>query len=212
MNDKLFIPQSVLDRWVDGGKVAFDSSVLTLLAEKKSYTLTPAVRFMKTVAGDDVAGLLGKVRTIPKIEELGAEHMSDSVILGDTAYEVQEGFIGVVLVDTEVATKQEAQAAPALQAIAESVTQTVVAQAVVAQPAVAAPIVAAPVAAPVPVPIAAPLPPTPAPEPVAPVAAAPPPSPAAVAATAASIAAAAGAKSDSDAEMLTNFLLNNLNF
>jgi hypothetical protein len=164
VNDKLFIPQTVLYRWVDTGKVTFDNQILTLLAEKKAYTVTPAVRFVKLIAGDDAAGLLTKVRTLSKLRELGAEHLSDSVILGDNAYEVQEGFIGVVLADAEVATKTETVAAPA-------------------PPPVVAP---TPVAA-------------------TPVAAAPP--------VVTSLAAAGGKTSESsDADLLTKFLLNNLNF
>ena len=173
MNDKLFIPQTVLYRWVDTGKVTFDNEILTLLAEKKAYSVTPAVRFMKLVAGDDTSGLLAKVRTLSKLQELGAEHMSDSVILGDTAYEVQEGFIGVVLADTEVASREETLK-PAVVPVPAAIT---------AEPTVApmAPVAVqmAPVAAPV----------------------------------ATSLAAAASGKSESsDADMLTKFLLNNLNF
>lgn len=174
MNDKLFIPQTVLYRWVDTGKVTFDNSILTLLAEKKAYSVTPAVRIMKLVAGDDTAALLGKVRTLSKLQELGAEHMSDSVILGDTAYEVQEGFIGVVLADTEVASHEETLK-PAVVPVPAAVAAPVI-----AAPAVVAPIVVAP-------PAAAPV--------------------------AASLAAAATGKAETtDADLLTKFLLNNLNF
>jgi len=107
VNDKLFIPQSVLDNWVESGKVVFNDNVLTLTRENKAYTLTSAVRFLKLIDGDDKAKLLGRLRTIEKLTELGAEHMSDSVILGDTAYEVQEGFIAVVLADEQVASAAE---------------------------------------------------------------------------------------------------------
>lgn len=189
MNDKLFIPHTVLYRWVDTGKVTFDNEILNLLQEKKAYTVTPAVRFMKLVAGDDVKGLLTKVRTLSKLAELGAEHMSDSVILGDTAYEVQEGFIGVVLADTEVASTDEtlkpavvplaaaSAAAPAAVGHVPAVGHLAVAHVAVAHVAVAP----AEVAEPAPV--------------------------------AGSLAAAASGKSESsDADMLTKFLLNNLNF
>jgi hypothetical protein len=107
VNDKLFIPQSVLDKWVENEKVVFNDNVLTLTSERKAYTLTPAVRFMKLLDGEDKASLLGRLRTLEKLTELGAEHMSDSVILGDTAYEVQEGFIAVVMVDEQVASQHE---------------------------------------------------------------------------------------------------------
>jgi hypothetical protein len=164
VNDKLFIPQSVLDKWVETGKVVFNDSVLTLLKEKKSYTLTPAVRFMKLVAGEDTHSLMGRLRTTEKLAEIKAEHMMDSVIVGDTAYEVQEGFIAIVLADSEVSTEAEQEAPPAP-----------------------------------PAPVVAPPPP-------APKAAAAPPAPAL------QMTATPATEGDQDAELLTKFLLNNLNF
>jgi len=195
VNDKLFIPQTVLYRWVDTGKVTFDNSILTLLAEKKAYTVTPAVRFMSLVAGDDALGLLTKVRTLSKLKDLGAEHLSDSVILGDNAYEVQEGFIGVVLADTEVASTADI-AKPAVVPVPATIAAVVA----------AAPVIAAPVIAPVAAPVIAPVAAAPA-SIAAAVAAAPAPT------TPGSLAAAAtGKPENSDADMLTKFLLNNLNF
>src|SRR5688572_16454501 len=108
VNDKLFIPQTVLDKWVENGKVEFNDGKLTLLRERKTYTLTPAVRFMKLIDGQDTHGLLGRLRSAEKLAEIGAEHMSDSVILGDTAYEVQEGFIAIVLAEDEVTAHEQA--------------------------------------------------------------------------------------------------------
>ena len=184
MNDKLFIPQSVLDKWVDSGKVTFNDNILTLLKEQKAYTLTSAVRFTALVAGDDTHQLIGKIRTLQKLAEMNGEHMSDSVILGDTAYTVQEGFVGVVLADTEVATAAEAVEPPPPAPLPPPVDIHDMPMMPVTAPVTPA------AAAPIP----APLPPAPAP--------------------AASIAQAAGDNKDGaqDAEMLTKFLLNNLNF
>jgi hypothetical protein len=159
VNDKLFIPQDVLDKWVESGKVVFKDDLLTLVNEKKTYTLTSAVRFMSLLDGQDAHNLLGRLRTQEKLAEIGAEHMSDSVILGDTAYQVQEGFIAVVLADQEVAATTEVTAP--------------------AKPAAPAP---------------------------APAHAAPPKQPDKVELT------ATPATESADAELLTKFLLNNLNF
>ncbi len=182
MNDKLFIPQPVLDNWVESGKVVFNDSILTLTREQKAYTLTPAVRFLKLIDGEDKAVLLGRLRTLEKLAEIGAEHMSDSVILGDTAYEVQEGFIAVVLADENVASKNETQQA--------------------AQPPPPAPPVAA-----------APPPPAPVPEPAK---ATPPPAlqaqPKPADAPPPVELTATPATEPTDADLLTKFLLNNLNF
>ena len=93
MADYLFVPQSVLDRWSEQGKVQVDGHVLTILGENKAFSLTSAVRFMKMEAGDDVSGLLQKVKTTDALKQMGAEHYMESVILVDSAYQVQQGFL-----------------------------------------------------------------------------------------------------------------------
>jgi hypothetical protein len=93
MADHLFVPQSVLDRWSEQGRIQVDGNVLIILGEQKSFALTSAVRFMKMAAGDDRAGLLAKVKTTDALKQMGAEHYMDSVILGESAYQVQQGFL-----------------------------------------------------------------------------------------------------------------------
>ena len=182
MNDKLFIPQAVLDKWIESGKVDFNDNHLTLLTEKKTYTLTSAVRFMSLLDGEDKAKLLGRLRTIEKLNEIGGEHMGDSVILGDTAYQVQEGFIAIVLVDEEVAVKAETHPVePPVQSAPEAVVAPAIA-AKVAEPSVTASEAAA----------ASTKQPPPAEKPVE--------------------ITATPATESADAELLTKFLLNNLNF
>ena len=93
MADYLFVPQTVLDKWSEQGKVAVDGHVLTLLHENKAFQLTSAVRFLKMEAGEDAAKLLQKVKTTDALKGMGAEHYMDSVILGEVAYQVQQGFL-----------------------------------------------------------------------------------------------------------------------
>ena len=93
MADYLFVPQSVLDRWSEQGKVQVDGHVLTILGENKAFSLTSAVRFIKMEAGDDVSSLLQKVKTTDALKQMGAEHYMESVILGESAYQVQQGFL-----------------------------------------------------------------------------------------------------------------------
>ncbi|MHB8878371.1 MAG: hypothetical protein ACYC8T_32145, partial [Myxococcaceae bacterium] len=57
------------------------------------------------VTGADDHKLLSKVKTDEQLHALGAEHMSDSVLIGETAYEVTQGFI------TEVAPPPPGKAA-----------------------------------------------------------------------------------------------------
>ncbi len=93
MADYLFVPQSVLDRWSEHGKVVVEGNVLTILGENKDFSLTSAVRFIKMEAGEDAAGLLKKVKTTDALKLMGAEHYRESVILGEVAYAVQQGFL-----------------------------------------------------------------------------------------------------------------------
>jgi hypothetical protein len=93
MADYLFVPQSVLDKWSEQGRIQVDGNVLTILGEGKNFALTQAVRFIKMEAGDDTAGLLQKVKTHDALKQMGAEHYMESVILGEVAYQVQQGFL-----------------------------------------------------------------------------------------------------------------------
>src|SRR5207253_3271394 len=81
------------DKWSEQGRIAVDGNVLTILGEGKNFSLTQAVRFMKMEAGDDAAGLLQKVKTTDALKQMGAEHYMESVILGEAAYQVQQGFL-----------------------------------------------------------------------------------------------------------------------
>jgi len=111
----LFVSQAMLETWAEQGKIDFQGHVMTLLSGEghgRSYALEPAVRFLKLLGADqDPNALLAKVKSTRQLRELGAEHLDDSVIVGDVAYEVQPGFLA------EVAALQAAAAhAPAAPA------------------------------------------------------------------------------------------------
>jgi hypothetical protein len=93
MADFLFVPQEMLAKWADQGRVELKGHVLTLLREKKSFQLTSAVRFLKLEAGEDTARLLNKVKTRDALKQMRAEQYMNSVILGEAAYKVQQGFL-----------------------------------------------------------------------------------------------------------------------
>ena len=60
--------------------------------------LVGAVQFVAEVAETNHRhGLVGKVKSHEQITALGGEHVADSVILGDNAYQVIEGFLGELL-------------------------------------------------------------------------------------------------------------------
>ena len=93
--NRLFVPQETLDAWMAEDRVVLAGDELTVVAEARRYSLAPAVRFMNDVAGTgDPHGLLGRVKEKRQLDEAGAEQYMGSVVLGDSAYEVQEGFVG----------------------------------------------------------------------------------------------------------------------
>src|SRR5437870_13379905 len=115
MADYLFVPQSVLDKWSEQGRIEVDGNVLTILSEQKSFALTSAVRFIKMEAGEDNAGLLAKVKTTDALKQMGAEHYMESVILGENAYQVQQGFLAAANALPRAAAASQAAAPPAAQ-------------------------------------------------------------------------------------------------
>jgi len=92
----LFVSQAILDTWAGQGKIEFAGNVMTILSGEgsgRSYTLQPAVRFLQVVGADsDPHGLVRKVKGEAQLREMGAEVLSDAVILGDVAYQVEPGF------------------------------------------------------------------------------------------------------------------------
>ncbi|MFZ9888612.1 MAG: hypothetical protein ACO3JL_14025 [Myxococcota bacterium] len=91
----VFIAQGTLQQWADAGKVRLEDTTLFLLKEQRQVLLRPAVRFTRlTVGEEDLHGLLGKVKSVEQLRELGAEHYLDSVLVDDLAYEVVEGYLG----------------------------------------------------------------------------------------------------------------------
>ena len=92
---RLFVSQETLDIWMTDGRVEVDGEVMTLLPDKQRFQLKTAVHFLEEVAGGgDDAALIGKVKDVESMLEMGAEHVADSVILNESAYQVMEGFLG----------------------------------------------------------------------------------------------------------------------
>jgi hypothetical protein len=71
------------------------------------YPVTPAVHILQVVSGEDTQGLVTKVKTEDQLKTLGAEQMADSVLLGDTAYEVVPGYLAEVPVPPSDAPSED---------------------------------------------------------------------------------------------------------
>jgi hypothetical protein len=95
MRNRVFFPQTALDDWVGDNRVDIKGEDLLLKSEGRRYRIIEAVRVMREVTGaDDPHELLGRVKTRAFLTELGAEMLENSMILGDNAYDVVQGFIG----------------------------------------------------------------------------------------------------------------------
>jgi hypothetical protein len=95
MQNRVFFPQSALDQWMVDGTVELQGNELTILAEGRRYRLTEAARILQEVTGTpDPHELVGKVKSRAYLEELGAELVESSMILGDNAYDVVPGWTG----------------------------------------------------------------------------------------------------------------------
>lgn len=96
--NRAFFPQEAVDGWLAEGRVSLEGEVLVVLPGGPAFLLTSAVRFVAEVAaGHDGPGLCGKIKTLPAIEALNGEYDLGSVVLGDFAYEVVDGFVGELL-------------------------------------------------------------------------------------------------------------------
>lgn len=91
---RLYVPQDYVDRPDIAGQVVLDPQGIVLNHDDKRYRLTPGVLFLRIVAGEDVEALIGRVKSAEALQAMGAEHYETSVVWGETAYEVQPGFLG----------------------------------------------------------------------------------------------------------------------
>lgn len=92
---RLYISQNRIDAWSAENRIDIKGDRMTLVEHGRAFIVQPAVRFLK-VSGDepDPHDLLGKVKAADELEAMGADLMATSVIFGDTAYDVENGFVG----------------------------------------------------------------------------------------------------------------------
>lgn len=94
MQSRIFFAQDALDLWLADGSIELKGTELTLAAETRRYRLAEAARVLREVTGSpDANELVGRVKSTQYLEELGAEIMQGSMILGDNAYDVVPGFM-----------------------------------------------------------------------------------------------------------------------
>ncbi len=106
---RLFISQARIDQLTAEQRVTLDGDHLDIPALGARFQLRPAILFLKVVSDDsDSQSLVGRVKTDEQLKAMGADVMSNSVIVGETAYECEQGFVGEV-----IASSGQAPAPPA---------------------------------------------------------------------------------------------------
>jgi hypothetical protein len=96
MQNRVFFPQTALDQWIVDGAVDLQGGALTLVGEGRTYEVAEAVRVLREVSGaGDAAQLVGKVKPRAMLEQQGAEIVETSMLLGEAAYDVDPGWMGV---------------------------------------------------------------------------------------------------------------------
>ena len=95
MKNRVFFPQGALDDWIAGDRVDLTHDELTIRAEGRRYRIIEAIRVLREVTGTpDVHEVVGRVKSRAFLNELGAEILEGSMILGENAYDVVPGFVG----------------------------------------------------------------------------------------------------------------------
>jgi hypothetical protein len=94
MSTKVFLPQELVDSWITADKVELAGEIMTFRGSALSLRLVPGLYFDHVAGGSDEGHLLlGRAKSKAAVAALGAEVYMSSVLLGETAYEVEAGFV-----------------------------------------------------------------------------------------------------------------------
>lgn len=122
---RVFFPDEALDAWLASGKAELAAGYLTTKPEGHRYRVVEAVRVLGEVTGGaDGHELVGKVKPLVYVRELGAEVLGDSMVLDDNAYDIVTGWVAVPEVDKPVRRAEPLdKSSEAHQAEAEALAQ-----------------------------------------------------------------------------------------
>jgi hypothetical protein len=108
MQNRVFFPQSALDRWIMDGTIELAGSELSISSEARRYRIAEAAHILKEVSGSpDPNELVGRVKSKQYLVELGAELLEGSMLLGENAYELVPGWLA-----TPIGTFEEFKSSP----------------------------------------------------------------------------------------------------
>lgn len=90
-----FVSQGQIDEWVGHGNADLNGDTVSLRLDRQYFAqMSPALYFTRIVSSpEDGRKLVGKALPIAKVAGMGVEVMQGSAIVGDDAYDVEEGFI-----------------------------------------------------------------------------------------------------------------------
>lgn len=95
MRNRVFFPQEALDEWIASDRIELKGDELLIKGENRRYKIIEAIRVLREVSGAaDIYEVVGKVKTRAFLTELGSEILEGSMIIGDNAYDVVQGFVG----------------------------------------------------------------------------------------------------------------------
>jgi hypothetical protein len=119
--NRVFFPQEALDHWMDEDRVTLEGEFMSLAPEGQRFKLEEAVRFVSEVGGGgDQLELLGKVKSLKQLDEIGGELCAGSVLVGDEAYEVIEGFLAELLSDQAPVASGDSMASATRAAVGDT--------------------------------------------------------------------------------------------
>ncbi|MBS2017233.1 MAG: hypothetical protein JST00_30400 [Deltaproteobacteria bacterium] len=94
MQNRVFFPQLAVDEWGIEGKIDLTGNEIIVLADGRRYKVEEAVRIVAEVTGaNEEQKLVGKVKPKRALDEIGAEILENSMILGDNAYDIVPGWM-----------------------------------------------------------------------------------------------------------------------
>lgn len=94
--NRVFFPQEALDIWLAEERVELTGDELVLRSEGRRFKITEAVRIVREVTGTpDAYDLVDRVKSKVFLGALEAELLETSMLIGDNAYDVVPGFLGM---------------------------------------------------------------------------------------------------------------------
>jgi hypothetical protein len=112
--NRVFFPQEALDLWLSDDRIELTGAELVIKAEDRKYRILEAIRVLgESAGGADDNEIVGKVKTVAYLTELGAELLGNSMIIGDNAYDVVPGWLGSPVGTFAEHRAAESAAAPA---------------------------------------------------------------------------------------------------